>query len=44
MKYLKYINESVAGVNKLQSYCDDNLSYLIDVGFKVNVTENDENE
>lgn len=44
MKYLKYINESVDVKIKLQSYCEDNLSYLIDVGFKVKVTENYENK
>lgn len=44
MKYLKYINESSVVKMKLKSYCIDNLSYLIDNGFKVKVSKNDENK
>ncbi len=39
MKYLKYINESVAGLNKLQSYCNDNLSYITDIGCSIVINE-----
>lgn len=38
MKYLK-TNESVAGINKLQSYCENNLSYLSDMGCNIKVKE-----
>jgi hypothetical protein len=44
MKYLKSINESSGVKMKLKSYCIDNLSYLIDNGFKVKVSKNDENK
>jgi hypothetical protein len=43
MKYLKHINESLVSKSELQSYCIDNLSYLIDNGYKVKVSENNEN-
>jgi hypothetical protein len=38
MRYLK-TNESVAGINKLQSYCENNLSYLTDMGCDIEVNE-----
>lgn len=40
MKYLKVFEGAWEAINKLQSYCEDNLSYLIDNGFVVRVNMN----
>jgi hypothetical protein len=40
MKHLEYINESAAAVIKLEKYFEDNLRYLLDIGYKINVFEN----
>ena len=40
MKYLKVFEGVREAINKLQSYCEDNLSYLIDNGFVVRVNMN----
>jgi hypothetical protein len=37
MKHLEYITESAAAVIKLEKYCEDNLQYLLDIGYKINV-------
>jgi hypothetical protein len=39
MKHLEYINESAAAVIKLEKYCEDNLQYLLDIGYKIIVFE-----
>ena len=39
MKHLEYINESAAAVTKLKKYCEDNLQYLLDIGYRIIVFE-----
>ena len=39
MKHLEYINESAAAVIKLKKYCEDNLQYLLDIGYRIVVLE-----
>jgi hypothetical protein len=39
MKHLEYINESAAAVIKLEKYCEDNLQYLLDIGYRIIVFE-----
>lgn len=39
MKHIKKFNESVnINITELQEFCNDNLAYLIDGGFKVKCT------
>jgi hypothetical protein len=36
MRYLKYFESNVHPIQKeLQEFCDNNLAYLIDTGFKL---------
>jgi hypothetical protein len=37
MKYLKLFNESLEADEELQDFCDMNLAYLIDEGFKTTI-------
>jgi hypothetical protein len=40
MRYLKYFESNVHPIQKeLQEFCDNNLAYLIDTGFKVEISE-----
>jgi hypothetical protein len=40
MRYLKYFESNVHPIQKeLQEFCDNNLAYLIDIGFDVEISE-----
>ena len=40
MRYLKYFEANVHPIQKeLQEFCDNNLAYLIDIGFDVEISE-----
>lgn len=42
MRYLRKFNESIT--DDLQSFCNDNLAYLIDEGFRVKVDRTENNQ
>ena len=42
MRYLRRFNESIT--DDLRSFCNDNLAYLIDEGFKVKVDRTENNQ
>ena len=44
MKYLKKYNESVSFENQLETFCKENLAYLIDEGYYVGLDEEVEDE
>jgi hypothetical protein len=40
MRYLKYFEANVHPIQKeLQEFCDNNLAYLIDIGFDFEISE-----